>query len=185
MMPQPPLSMPPKALVDLVYCYTQENRIRMLNYLRTRAYRRSAYVSALEKLGSRLATIDAPAGAILAARELLKLAPDTPDRVDDARMLFAGIRKTKNFDQVGDDVQLISRAMLRQIRKPTAAQEERTQLLEELENIVRDLATRAQDSMAKLPKKSKKRSVLGVQVARAYESHINTFPRARQDRNAS
>ncbi len=168
-----------EALVDSIYCFTQENRGKgAIEYLKRHAYRRGAYVAALERLADRLGTLDDAKNGAAATRELLHLAPDNAQRIDDAFMLHASLVKEKAYESVGDDVELISRAMLRQIRKPSGAQETKDKHLTDLESMVRDLATKAQDALGKLPKGSKKRAALARQVASAYDNHVRTFPDA-------
>ncbi|MEE2789313.1 MAG: tetratricopeptide repeat protein [Myxococcota bacterium] len=170
-----------EALVDLVYCYTQERKpLTAVPFLKRYGYSRGAYVAALSRLANRFSTIDQAEGAALVGRELLLLAPDSPDRIEDARMLHGAVRKTKKFQEVGQDAELIARAFLRQVRKPTSAPETREKLLTELEALLRDLATRGQEAIKKTAKGSKDRAKVARQVALAYTVHVQTFPAHEQ-----
>ena len=170
-----------EALVDLVYCYTQEHKDKnAIKFLKGLAYSRGAYVAALERLADRLGTLDAAAGALLAGRELLVLGADSDKRIEDGRMLYAAIQKTKNFNKVGSDAGLIARAFLRQIRRPTGAAETRERLESELETMIANLGILAQKSLNKLPKKSDARLRLARQISQAYELHVRTFPDSTQ-----
>ncbi|MCC6619842.1 MAG: tetratricopeptide repeat protein [Deltaproteobacteria bacterium] len=82
-----------EALVDLVYCYTQErDPMEAAAYLRARAANRAAYVAALRRMADRLTFIARPDAGLPVARELLGLAPADDDRLDDARVLYAFLR---------------------------------------------------------------------------------------------
>ena len=80
-----------------------------MGYLRGLAASREAYVAALSKLANRYALIEQPRGAAEVARELLRLAPDDEERLDDARMLHNALNRMKDYSAVGDDVALILR----------------------------------------------------------------------------
>ncbi len=170
-----------EALVDLVYCYTQEHKDKgALKYLRGLAYSRGAYVAALERLADRLGTLDAAKGALKAGRELLILGTNSSKRVDDARMLYAAIQKTKDFSQVGRDSELISRAFLRQIRRPTGADETRERLETELETMLANVGILAQKNMGKIKKGTAARDALATEIAKAYQLHVRAFPDSSQ-----
>ena len=177
-----------EALVDMIYCFTQVRKgPEAIPFLKKHAYRRGAYVAALERLADRFGTLDNAIDGANTVRELLRLAPDTEQRIDDVFMLHAAMTKEKTYKvaadayvQVGADVDLISRAMLRQIRKPSGASETKDKHLSDLESIVRDVSTKAQGAMEKLPKGSEKRSQLARQVAHAYDTYVRTFPRNEQ-----
>jgi|GEM_PF-1163657 len=82
-----------EALVDLVYCYTQErDPLEAQTYLRERAETRAAYVAALRRMADRLGLMDRPDAGLPVARELLRLAPVDQDRLDDARVLYTFLR---------------------------------------------------------------------------------------------
>ncbi|RMG20130.1 MAG: hypothetical protein D6729_03520 [Deltaproteobacteria bacterium] len=161
-----------EALVDLTYCYTRERKPEdAVRYVRSLSSSRAAYIAALEKLASRYGIMNQPLGAILVARELLRLAPDSPDRLDDARMLYAALKRSKNYSRVGDDVALIVEAGLRQAHNPQTNPESRAQILEEFEKYGRDLATRAQARAMKRRSRG-----LARQVAKAYVAYLAGFP---------
>lgn len=166
-----------EALVDLAYCYSRQRKAEdSLAYLRKRAYNRATYVAALDKLARRYRTMNKPAGTILLSRELLRLRPAGDDRLDDARSLHAALKRTKSFRYVGDDAHLIAAAFDQRIQRIDQRSEGRQKLREELEVLVRDLATSGQERLGKLG---------GValvdtraQVIEAYRVHATTFPNA-------
>ncbi len=119
-----------EALVDLTYCYSRERPPHTaVAYMRDHAYDRGAYVAALQRLVDRYSVMDQAEGAAATTRELLALAPDGQDRLDDARLLHASVRKTDRYERVAEDVRLIARAGLRQAHGPTVAPELRARLL--------------------------------------------------------
>lgn len=166
-----------EALVDLTFCYSRVRKPEKATaYLKARAYSRDAYIAALEKLADRYGIMDQSVGATQVGRALLELGPDSDARIEDARMLHAALRKTKRYDQVGRDVALITRAALRQTRKPGQPEAARTRLLVEFEEYGRDLATRADE--AARAAKSKRRKRLRSQSAEAYVAYLQAFPRS-------
>lgn len=134
-----------EALVDSIYCYSTERPAKnILSYLRDRAYNRGAYVAALERAAARYGVMEEAIGGAAVARELLRLAPDSDERLDDARMLHAAVTRNNDFLRVGDDVSLILRAMRRRITQPGMPEKARNRLKGEFEVLARDLATKAQ-----------------------------------------
>ncbi|MCP4676365.1 MAG: tetratricopeptide repeat protein [Deltaproteobacteria bacterium] len=133
-----------EALVDLTYCYAQERKPeKAVAYLRDHAPSREAYVAALGKLANRYAIIEQPKGAADVARELLRLAPDDEERLDDARLLHSAVTRMKDYSVVGGDVYLVLRAMRRQQLRPNLDAAASEMLDNEFEMIARDLATKA------------------------------------------
>ncbi|MBW1879909.1 MAG: tetratricopeptide repeat protein, partial [Deltaproteobacteria bacterium] len=93
-----------EALVDLTYCYAQVRKPEeAAAYLRGQAATREAYVAALSKMAGRFALIEQPQGAAEVTRELLRLAPAAPERLDDARMLHSVVRRMEDYSSVGED----------------------------------------------------------------------------------
>lgn len=172
-----------ESLVDLTYCYAQERKPeKAAAYLRKLAASREAYVAALSKMASRYAMIEQPRGAADVARELLRLAPDEPERLDDARMLHTAITRMKDYSSVGEDVYLIMRAMRRQSLRPNQKQSEVDLIEGEFELIGRDLATKSHEILmkGKSAKRSKwtKRPIVPEQTAAAYRSYLDAIPRS-------
>ncbi len=167
-----------EALVDMTYCFAREREpSEAVPYLRAKAYNRATYVAALERLADRYAVLDEADGAYLVARELLALGPTQPSRLDDARMLYTSIRRLENYDLIGEDITLITEALLRQTRRVQTTDELRKLTLDEFEIYARDLATRAQDILEKLRKEGKKDiGPLAREVARGYRSYLGAFP---------
>lgn len=162
-----------EALVDLTYCYSRERKPETaVPYLRSKAYSRGAYVAALERLADRFSTMDQAQGAADVARELLRLGPDGPERLDDARLLHGAVRKSKAFGEVAADVELITRAVRRHVRRPDVPAEQRDRLLGEFEQYARDLATRAQEALTA----GGPRAPAARQVADAYANWLDAFP---------
>ena len=123
-----------EALVDLVYCYTQEHKDKNVTVPQGLAYGRGAHVAALERLADRLGTLDAAAGALLAGRELLVLGADSDKRIEDGRSALC-CDPDKELQQ-GWLRRRTHRAFLRQIRRPTGAAETRERLESELETMI-------------------------------------------------
>lgn len=133
-----------EALVDLTYCYAQEREPEKATaFLRGLAPTREAYVASLGKMASRYALIEQPRGAADVSRELLRLAPDDIERLDDARMLHRVVVRMNDYSQVGDDVWLILRAMRRQTQQADMDDEARERVETEFELMARDLATKS------------------------------------------
>lgn len=166
-----------EALVDLTWCLSREvPPDQAVPFVRQLAADRGAYVAALARLGDRFSLMDQAVGALAVGRELLRLGPDGPARLDDARTVHAALRKTEAYDQIGDDVRLIVQAVRRQVRRPGQAPEARARLLEEFEKYGRDLATRAQARMRRPGALARPGSPSPAQVAAAYEAWLEAFP---------
>jgi tetratricopeptide (TPR) repeat protein len=162
-----------EALVDLVYCYASNRPVaQALPFLKRRAPTRAAYVAALERLASRYGVLDEAKGAAAATRELLRLAPTAPERLDDARQLYGAVTKGALYEQVGTDVGLITLALRRQLQRVETSDELRQLTRQELELYARDLGTRAQAAYQKRPEDK----ALGAQVAAAYSAWLEAFP---------
>ncbi|MCB9729674.1 MAG: tetratricopeptide repeat protein [Deltaproteobacteria bacterium] len=164
-----------EALVDLVYCYATDRPVaEALPYLRSRAATRAAYVAALERLASRYGVLDEAKGSAAVTRELLRLGPTAPERLDDARQLYGAVTKAGLYDRVGEDVGLITTALRRQLQRVEGSEEMRQLTRKELELYARDLATRAQAAFQRRPQDT----ALGAQVAKAYAVWLDAFPQA-------
>lgn len=162
------------ALVDLAYCYSQERPAKKaVGYIRKRAHDRATYVAALAAMARRFGLIDDAVGSLGVVRELLKLGPADEDRLEDARQLHGSIRAVKDFDTIGSDVRLIVDAYNRYALRVDVSEEDRTKLREEFELYARDLLTRAQDRMQKIPAKKKK--AFAAEVATGYRVYLETF----------
>ena len=134
-----------EALVDLIYCYSTVRPAKeIIPYLRERAYNRGAYIAALERAAARYGVMEEAVGGAAVARELLRLASDDEDRLDDARMLHAAVTRNGEYAQVGRDVALILRAMRRRITRAEMPEKARNRLKGEFEVLARDLSTKAQ-----------------------------------------
>ena len=134
-----------EALVDLTYCYAQERPPeKAVDYLEAHASTREAYVAALHKMALRFATLEQPKGAADVTRELLRLGSDDDERLDDARLLHNVVTRMNDYSQVGEDVDLILRAMRRRLLRPDLDEAGQKQLVREFEMVARDLATRSQ-----------------------------------------
>lgn len=161
-----------EALIDLIYCYSTERQAKqIIPYLRERAYNRGAYIAALEKAAARYGVMEEAAGGALVARELLRLAPDDEDRLDDARMLHAAITRAQDYTQVGSDVSLILRAMRRRSTLPGMTEKARNRLKGEFEVLARDLATKAQTQADEDGSPTK-----ASEAAKAYQIYLLSLP---------
>jgi tetratricopeptide (TPR) repeat protein len=176
-----------EALVDLTYCYAQERKPeKAVGYLRGLASTREAYVAALAKMANRYALIEQPRGAAEVGRELLRLAPDDEERLDDARMLHNTLVRMKDYSSVGEDVFLILRAMRRQMLAPDLDDAAMKLLESEFELIARDLATKSHQLLMSDPAAAKKKSewttnpASAGETAKAYEYYLNALPDTKQ-----
>ncbi len=171
-----------EALVDLTYCYAQEREPEKATaFLRGLASSREAYVASLGKMASRYALIEQPRGAADVSRELLLLAPDDIERLDDARMLHRVVVRMNDYSQVGDDVWLILRAMRRQTQQAELDEEARQRVETEFELMARDLATKSHRVLSgETPveagtKEWTKTPATAKQTARAYEVYLDVM----------
>ncbi len=172
-----------EALVDLTYCYAQERKPeKAVAYLKRLASTRESYVAALAKMANRYALIEQPKGTAQVARELLRLAPDDEQRLDDARMLHNAVVRMKDYSAVGEDVPLILRAMRRQLLKPKLDESAKVLLLKEFELLARDLATKSHQLLMRRGKRGfggtqwTKNPVSADQTATAYTAYLNVLP---------
>ena len=169
-----------EALVDMTYCYAQERKPeKAVAYLRGLASTREAYVAALQKMANRYALIEQPRGAADVTRELLRLAPDDEERLDDARMLHTAVTRMKDYSSVGEDVYLVLRAMQRRLMAPNLNEASAKLVTNEIELIARDLATKSHEVLLSgNTKKNKwtKTPATFEQTALAYRWYLNSFP---------
>lgn len=162
-----------EALVDAMYCFARERKpSKALPYLKKKAYNRATFLAALGRLAARYDVLGEARGAIDVTRQLLTLAPTDPDRLDDARMLYTGLKKEGEFRQLGRDVRLITEAMRRQVARVETTDEMRALVVKEFEQYTRDLITRAQAAM----QKGKVKPSVAREIARGYEEYLAAFP---------
>lgn len=167
------------SLVDLVYCYTQERNIRnLLPWFRERAYDRGTYVAALEKLAQRYGVTDNPEGSLLVVRELLRLGPMNERRLDDARQLHTSLRAQDRYDRIGTDAALLTRVVSETFVRQDQSDAERLRRVEEFEELLRDLMTRAQEKIERQPER--RRAAFASQVADGYAVYLSNFPDASE-----
>lgn len=161
-----------EALVDLIYCYSTERPAKnIIPFLREKAFDRGAYIAALEKAATRYGVMEETRGGADVARELLRLAPDDEDRLEDARMLHAAVTRSGDFSHAGSDVHLILRAMRRRATRTGLATKSRARLIGEFEVLARDLSTKAQDQAVKAESREK-----AQQAAEAYRAYLLSLP---------
>ncbi|PKN54962.1 MAG: hypothetical protein CVU56_23790, partial [Deltaproteobacteria bacterium HGW-Deltaproteobacteria-14] len=188
-----------EALVDLVYCYTQERDLaQAVPYLRARAANRAAYVAALRRMADRMSLLGRPDAGLPVSRELLRLAPADGDRLDDARVHYAFLRKELRpeaapagagpkdkdpakkpaitrlgFEFRAADVRLLTEAVLRWAQLPGVTEELRATTREEFERFSRDVLTTAQERALAL---EAGRAQALDEVADGYLIHLAAFP---------
>jgi len=163
------------ALVDLVYCYTEERPLdAAVPYLRERAYDRSTYVAALERMARRLGVLEAGPAVLPVVRELLRLGPAGEDRLEDARQLHTALRAVRDFTQIGADSELLVSALVRYWTHVNITAEARTQLSNEFEVYLRDLLTRSQERLESAPEA--RRVADARELVRGYRAYVDTFP---------
>ena len=171
-----------EALVDLTYCYAQEREPEQATaYLRAQASTREAYVAALSKMANRYALIEQPRGAADVSRELLRLAPDDAERLDDARMLHTAVTRMSDYTHVGEDVPLVLRAMRRQLLSPNLDPAAAELLAKEFELVARDLATKSHKALLDVAVESTGKEwtaqpATADATARAYEAYLEALP---------
>jgi tetratricopeptide (TPR) repeat protein len=168
-----------EALVDSVYCYSQEREaVGAVDYYRRMAANRASFVAALDRLVRRYSIIGNPLGIRLAVRELLVLAPQDDQRLDDARMLHDAVTRTAEFDHVALDVSLIIQTLKAKLRDPKLRGADRRTMITEFERLARDIATKA-DVRAR----DRSDTDLSREVSRAYALYLDELPdiRARAD----
>ena len=171
-----------EALVDLTYCYAQERKPEdAVSYLKKMASTREAYIAALSKMANRYAVIEQPRGAAEVSRELLSLAPDDEERLDDARMLHNAVIRMKDYSLVGDDVRLILHVLRRRLLDPNLQESASKLLVSEFEAIARDMATKSHELLMN-PSSAKKggdwaaKPTDATQTASAYIAYLDTLP---------
>ena len=171
-----------ESLVDLTYCYAQERKPEnAVAYLKGLSSSREAYIAALAKLATRYAILEQPLGGAAVARELLRLAPDNDERLDDARMLHTAISRMQDYSTVGDDVELVLKVMRRQLLKPDIDPAAAKLLTSEFELIARDMATKSHELLMNPAKKKKsgtwnKNPTDDKQTAKAYTVYLDALP---------
>ncbi|MDD9939649.1 MAG: tetratricopeptide repeat protein [Myxococcales bacterium] len=167
------------ALVDLVYCYSQERPAeRAVEYLRDRAHDRGAYVAALGKMARRFEVMGERTGARKVVRELLRLGPTDADRLDDARQMHSVLRAQKKPKAAGRDVALIAKALNGYLTRREVDAEQRAALSKEFEVYMRDALTRAQEG---LPGGNARRDA-ARELWAGYRAYLETFPGVAQRR---
>jgi cellulose synthase operon protein C len=166
------------ALVDLVYCYSQERKPEQsVAYLRSLARDQSTYVAALAKLARRYGVMNESKGSILVTRELLKLGPITEERLEDAQQLYGALRETKEYASIDRDVRLLTGVLLAYYSRVDVSDQARLDALKQFELYSRDLLTRAQERLEKLPKEQQVQAA--GELARGYRVYLFAFPQSK------
>jgi tetratricopeptide (TPR) repeat protein len=164
-----------EALIDLAYCYSQERSpAQVVRYFRDRAYNRATYVAALDRMANRYSVMNESRGGALVTRELLRAGPDTEDRIDDARMLYTALTRSKDWSSVAADIRLITGALLRHVTRVGVRAETREQLNAEFETYARDLVTKAHEEIEKA--KAAARDEITREVIGGYRAYLAAFP---------
>lgn len=165
------------ALVDMVYCYSQKRKAKgVLPYLRKQAHDRSTYVAALERMGRRFITMEEQAGAEVVLRELLRVGPTNRDRIDDARDFQGAIVAHKKFARAGADVALMTRVLSRYVTRADLTDEERQQARGDVEQLTRDILTRAQGRLLKRP--ANQQGLIASELAMGFRAYLDSFAEA-------
>jgi tetratricopeptide (TPR) repeat protein len=165
------------ALLDMVYCYTQERPGRdALTDFRGWANDRASYVAVLSKLARRYALVDDADTTLAVLRELLRLAPADEERLDDARAMHTALRAARRWDRIDTDVAAMLGTLETYLQRVSVEAETRDRLREEFEVYARDLLTRAQDAVAR--RDEDERAVAARTVAGGYERYLALFPRS-------
>jgi tetratricopeptide (TPR) repeat protein len=171
-----------EALVDLVFCYSKERPEKgAVKHLNKLAYDRGPLVASLEKLSRRYIILERSEGLKDASRVLLDLGPDSPRRRGDAENLHGAIKKLKDYQNVGDDVERLTDTFTRAVRSAGLTEAERASVLIRFELLTRDLATSAQIAFEKklgsrkLAVASKAEKQAARQLQKAYVHYLETF----------
>ena len=163
------------AIVDMVYCYSQERpHRRALRDFRALAGDRATYVAALRRLARRYALMDNAHATLPVVRELLALAPASEERLDDARALHTALRGAADWDRIDRDVRLLLGTVERTVQRLDVEGEERDTLRAEFEVYARDLLTRAQDGMRETRNAARKVRRAEA-LAAAYAHYLDRF----------
>jgi len=150
-----------EALVDMTYCYAQVRESEgAVQYLRERADRRTDLIAALRKLTRRYVVVEESAGAAVAMREVLAIAPDEPARKDDARLLHALLVRSGDYTQVGNDVALLLQVLQRSRARLRLGAEDERALYQEFSDLTRDLVLRAHEDLEMRPYPGAREQVL-------------------------
>lgn len=166
------------ALVDLVYCYSQERKpAQSVDYFRSLARDRTTYVAALGKLARRYGVMNESKGSVLVTRELLKLGPIDQDRLEEAQQLHTALRESQDFSRVGSDVKLIAGVLAAYSSRIEVSDQARADVKKQFELYIRDLLTRAQERLEKLPKEQQIKDA--AEVARGYRVYLYAFPQSK------
>ncbi|MCB9735803.1 MAG: tetratricopeptide repeat protein [Deltaproteobacteria bacterium] len=170
-----------EALVDLIYCYTQErDTAQALPYLRSHAADRYAYVAALRRMAERLSFMNQRDPGLEVARELVRLSASDADRLDDARLLYGFLRVVEGAPAPGlraSDVRLLVDTVVLEMQRPTRDQADRDKLEDEFEHMARDLLTTHQEAAQALPDEVARKRALG-EVAGGYVVYLDAFQRS-------
>ncbi len=168
-----------EALVDLVYCYTQErDPAKAVSWLRERSVDRYAYVHALRRMADRLAFMGQREAGLAVSRALLGLAPANPDRLDDARVLYAFLAGAEDDELAllveARDIAMLTETVAHHVQRPGLTDELRAKILEEFERYARDLLTRGQERAQRLKQGPAKGAAL-AQIAAGYVIYLDAF----------
>ncbi len=173
------IDVPRAALVDLVYCYSQERKAEnAVGYLKRLARNRETYVAALGKMARRYGVMNEAAGSISVLRELLRLAPSGEERLDDVSQLHEAVRARKKYEGVGGDVALMGDVLAGYRMRVDVTDRKRKDVTKQFELFIRDLLTRAQDRLDKISEKS--RAKYAADLAQGYEVYVRLFPDSKQ-----
>ncbi|MEM7609466.1 MAG: tetratricopeptide repeat protein, partial [Myxococcota bacterium] len=162
------------SVTDLAYCYTQERpTARAVEYLRRQSHDRATYVAGLGRMARRLGVMEEATGLVRVVRELLRLGPVDEDRLDDARQLHTALRSINRYERLDSDITLMVRVLFAYTARLDVSEEQRGTIEEEFEVYIRDLLTRGQSRMARVP--ARRRDAFATQLALAYGTYLDSF----------
>jgi len=172
-----------ESLIDLAFIYPDHFKkakaTHAVELFRDLSWSRTAYLSVLEKVGSRLRVRKHWPRALEVYRELIKLENDPAALVDHAHYLFESYQQVKDnklkaMPGSASDIQMLVRALRLQSSTVYIEDKDKQEAETSIEAYTRDIAT----TIHKRAKKSKK-SADFANAASAYEAYLAWFDQGK------
>ena len=163
-----------ESLVDMAYCYPEVYKDataeQALDYFKRFAWSRPVYMTVLEKLAYRFYVKKKWSQAAPLYRELAMLRQDPEKMLEYAKHIFESVQALGTYKHAEKDVNIIVRALERQIFSPHTAQAEKDKLINDYEIFARDIITHLH---AKAHKTNSKQDY--TIAADAYRQYLDFF----------
>ena len=134
-----------ESLVDMAYCYPEAYKDataeQALTYFKRFAWSRPVYMTVLEKLAYRFYVKKKWSQAAPLYRELAMLRQDPEKLLEYAKHIFESVQALGTYQHAEKDVNIIVRALERQIYSPHSAKAEKDKLINDYEIFARDIIT--------------------------------------------